>query len=409
MYNFKNIIWLLAIGLLLASCGIFGGNTPKKAKPGEIVWRVPNSEVFTISTQPAIDGKQVYVIQDASIKALLLSNGQELWRHKICQSGAECDYSHKIIYSNTKVFYDQGYNIKAFDKKNGKQIWKTHITDIPDETSGIGSPVMSQDAKYLFAGRDGYVVKLRKSDGKIVRRFMLDRMVPEGENQGSTNPIISPFGDNILYVPASYYNRSAPNGKKYGANMFAFDAGTGELIWEKHLKFTVDNPYPHIPKDSLTASPPIYDIALTASSIIALQGKLIVSINRHSGKIQWFKFFPQSGFKVGLSVKKDAIYAASNGHYAYKLDLKTGEVIWTRDIFYSSSSITTVENGRLYFVNNAGGAIWVLDTKDGSVIYRELPPNYKNDDYDVYISSLAVGEGYMVDVGSKAVYCLTVP
>ncbi|WP_170864277.1 hypothetical protein [Fodinibius roseus] len=51
----------------------------------------------------------------------------------------------------------------------------------------------------------------------------------------------------------------------------------------------------------------------------------------------------------------------------------------------------------------------MLNASDGSVIYHENTPNYKNDDYDVYISSLGVGEGYMVNVGSKAVYCLRVP
>jgi hypothetical protein len=42
------------------------------------------------------------------------------------------------------------------------------------------------------------------------------------------------------------------------------------------------------------------------------------------------------------------------------------------------------------------------------VRYRP-PPGHKTDSYDIYISSLGVGEGYMVNVGSKAVYCLTIP
>lgn len=39
---------------------------------------------------------------------------------------------------------------------------------------------MSQDEQYLYAGRKGYVLKLRKSDGQIVQRYELDRMVPDG-------------------------------------------------------------------------------------------------------------------------------------------------------------------------------------------------------------------------------------
>src|SRR5699024_4152555 len=172
-------------------------------------------------------------------------------------------------------------------------------------------------------------------------------------------------------------------------------------------EYKIDNYLTEQKGDSLLVGPPIYDIALTESTIVALQGKAIVTFSREMGEINWFKNFPKSGFDVGLSVKNGSIYAASNGHYAFRLDLQTGEVIWKRNIFYSNTSITTVKKSRLYFNNSGGGAIWVLDTKNGSIIYRELPPNYKHDSYDVYISSLAVGEGYMVNVGSKAVYCLT--
>ena len=75
----------------------------------------------------------------------------------------------------------------------------------------------------------------------------------------------------------------------------------------------------------------------------------------------------------------------------------------------SNTSIPTVQDGRLYFTNSGGGDIWVLDTRDGSVIYNKKPPGHSKDSFDVYISSLGVGEGYMVNVGSRAVYCLKVP
>lgn len=409
MKHTKIITYIFTVSTLLSSCDIFGGGGEKKLEAGEVVWRDVNSEGFTISTQPAIDADKVYLIQNARIKAFSLSDGKEIWQHKICQTGAECDYSRKIIYSQNKVFYDQGYNIKAFNKETGRMVWKTHVTSISNETSGIGSPVMSHDEMYLYAGRKGYVMKLRKSNGQIVRRFELERLKPKGVMQGSTNPIISPFGDNILYVPTGWYDASAPVGEKFGANLFAFDAATGELIWETKVEYWIDNYITDKPGDSLLVGPPIYDIAVTETSIVALQGKAIVAFNRNNGKIKWFKNFPKSGFDVGLSVKNGSIYAASNGHYAYRLDIESGEVVWKRNILYSNTSITTVKKGRLYFNNSGGGAIWVLDTKDGSIIYRELPPNFKNDSYDVYISSLAVGEGYMVNVGSKAVYCLTVP
>lgn len=407
----KIVTYIIITSSVLSSCELFGGGNKKdeKVAGGEMVWKVENAEELTVSTQPAIEDGRVYVIQNANLRAFVLKTGKHLWSNQICDSGRDCDYTRKIILDEAKIYYDQGYDILAVDKTDGSLIWETDVTSNGDEVSGIGAPIMSQDENYLYAGRKGYVVKLRKSDGQIVRKYPLNRLVPEGVIQGSTEPIISPFGDNILYIPTAYYNFSTG---KFGGNIFAFEAGTGELIWEKHLKFKVPNPITEEPADSGFVHPPIEDIALTESSIVALAGREVVVLNRFTGEIRWFKY---DGFDVGLAVKNGSIYAVSLGSgpshppQAYRLDLQTGEIIWHTNVEYSNTSIPTVKNGRLYFVNSGGGAIWVLDTKDGSVIYRELPPGFKNDNFDVYISSLAVGDGYMVDVGSQAVYCLTVP
>lgn len=227
--------------------------------------------------------------------------------------------------------------------------------------------------------------------------------------QGATEPIISSFGEDILYVPTHYYDRTTPGEEGFGANMFAFDASSGDILWETRVEYKIDNYFTEEPGDSVAVSPPIYDIELTPSSIVALQGKAIVVFNRSAGNIQWVTNLPKSGFDVGLAVEEGAVYAASIGTFAHKLDLQTGEELWQQNIKFSNTSIPTVQNGRLYFNNSGGGGIWVLDTDDGSVIYHKNTPNYKKDNFDVYISSLGVGEGYMVNVGSKAVYCLRVP
>lgn len=403
----KIIVYVIALSSVAAACELFGGNEERNG--GEAVWSVKNQEILTVSTQPALDKTRVYFIQDAKLKAYTLAEGNQVWSNQICRQGTSCDYSRKIIQTEDKLYIDQGFNIQAHSKITGRVVWATDITDDAREVSGIGSPIMSQDTQYLYAGRNGYVLKLRKDTGEIAGRFELDRLVPEGVTQGSTEPVISPFGDDILYVPTHYYDRTTPGEEEFGANMFAFDASTGELKWETRVEYKIDNHYSEQAGDSIVVSPPIYDIELTNSSIVALQGKSVIVLNRYNGDIRWFQNFPGSGFDVGLAVKDESIYAASVGHHAHRLDLKTGEVIWTRNITYANTSIPTVQNGRMYFNNSGGGGIWVLRTEDGSVIYHKNTPRYAQDDFDVYISSLGVGEGYMVNVGSKAVYCLRVP
>ncbi|MEX0609284.1 MAG: PQQ-binding-like beta-propeller repeat protein [Balneolaceae bacterium] len=402
-------IYVILISSLLSSCGLFGGGDDD-IKGGEVVWSVKNQEILTVSTKPTIDEDHVYFIQDAKLKSYTLKKGEHRWSVRICQQGRTCDYSRTIVQTEDLLFIDQGFTIQAHAKSDGRIIWETNITDDAVEVSGIGSPIMSQDQTYLYAGRKGYVLKVQKSNGEIIHRYELDRMVPDGVIQGSTEPIISPFGDDILYVPGSYFDHSQPTPEKAsGGNIFAFNALNGALIWEREIIVTIPNPYPDIPGDSLTGSPMIYDISVTEDEVIVLAGFSIVALDRMTGDPVWKTYFSKGGFDVGLAVKDNGVYAASIGSFATRLDLLTGNVLWQRDIKFSNTSIPTIQDGRMYFNNSGGGGIWVLDTEDGSVIYNEPPPNHSNDSFDVYISSLGVGEGYMVNVGSKAVYCLTVP
>jgi outer membrane protein assembly factor BamB len=403
------ILTYFTVITLMTSCELFGGGGGDNGvNGGEVVWQLENQTDRLVSTQPLIENDRVYFLQDGYLKAYTIEEGKYVWSTQVAQTSAG-DYSRKIIANNKMLFLDQGYNIKAFSKNNGFVLWNTRITDDGQEVAGIGSPIMSQDETYLYAGRREYVVKVRKSDGQIAGHYPLDRLVPEGVTQGSTEPIISPFGDGILYVPASYYDRTTPGEEEFGANMFAFEASTGKIIWQTRVEYAIDDTRTEMPGDSVIVSPPIYDIELTESYIVALQGRAVIALDRRTGQMRWYTNFPESGFDVGLAVQGNGVYAASVGSFAHKLDLHTGEELWRQDIRFSNTSIPTVRNGRLYFNNSGGGGIWVLDTDDGSVIYNQNTPNYRQDNFDVYISSLGVGEGYMVNVGSKAVYCLKVP
>ncbi|HET8864257.1 MAG TPA: PQQ-binding-like beta-propeller repeat protein [Gracilimonas sp.] len=398
------ITHLCLCAALLSSCELFGGGDTGPGG-GEVVWKVENSTDRLVGTQPLIEEGTVYFVQDTQLKAYTLKEGKRLWSINTGNG----NFSRAILSSENTLYLDEGFSIKAISKANGRMLWNNPVTPDATEFSGMGSPVMSQDKEYLYAGRRDYVLQVRKSDGAVTQRYPIDRLVPEGVSQGATEAIISPYGDGILYVSGTSFDRTTPGEERYRGNLFAFHAATGDLVWELRAEFLVDDYNTEQPGDSLLVSPPIYDMALTDSLIVLLQGFAIVAVNRSDGTIEWVHNFFDSGFDVGLAVDAEAIYAASIGTYAHKLDLTTGEELWRKDIFYSNTSIPTVQNNRLYFTNSGGGDIWVLDTSSGKVIYSKLPPGYKTDSHDIYISSLGVGEGYMVNVGSKAVYCLKVP
>lgn len=76
------------------------------------------------------------------------------------------------------------------------------------------------------------------------------------------------------------------------------------------------------------------------------------------------------------------------------------------DIKFTSGTLLTLQKGNLYFNNNGGGGIWVIDTSTGDVIFNSAPPGHQQNSHDVYLSSLAVGNGYMINVGHLRLYAL---
>tara|TARA_R110002124_G_C8936826_1_gene512397 strand:- start:33 stop:590 length:558 start_codon:yes stop_codon:yes gene_type:complete len=136
---------------LLSSCELFGGRDEGPGG-GEVVWKVENQNILTVSTQPLIENGIAYFIQDSQLKAYTLKEGKHLWNMRLCQQLRSCDYSRTIVHDGDLLFIDQGFFIKAISKASGALRWSALITNDATEVSGIGSPVMSQDAEYLYAG-----------------------------------------------------------------------------------------------------------------------------------------------------------------------------------------------------------------------------------------------------------------
>jgi len=136
-------------------------------------------------------------------------------------------------------------------------------------------------------------------------------------------------------------------------------------------------------------------------------------LDRFTGEPVWERFFPNDGFiSVGITIAEEKIFVGTNRGNLYAIDIATSDVVWAVRIFWTNDNLFTYDNGRLYFCNEnilSGGAIWVLDAATGGVIWSGLPPESQDDSYSRFSSTVAVGEGHMVNIGTKKVYCLTLP
>jgi outer membrane protein assembly factor BamB len=61
------------------------------------------------------------------------------------------------------------------------------------------------------------------------------------------------------------------------------------------------------------------------------------------------------------------------GENVYALDLQTGEQLWRTKIRGSISTTLTIRDGTVYFCNESGGELWMLDAEGGEVLCHSYP------------------------------------
>ncbi|HET8865334.1 MAG TPA: PQQ-binding-like beta-propeller repeat protein [Gracilimonas sp.] len=346
----------------------------------------------------------IFFYQAGYLKSAKLSTGELNWSTMVASNGSAGSFRN-LLSVEENIYLDRGFFFRAYNKETGHLVWNTNYTNDGHEFSGLGGPRISQDEKSLYLPRRTTVLKVSKSSGSITMEFILDRLIPESLHQSATDPI--PYG-NMLYVPTVYYDTiNAPVMVK--GNIFAFSRTTGELVWERKGPNKVQPTDEFETTDSLLIESSIYDIDVFGDYLVAGVGPSVMLTNRFTGEIIWHvpikdrRFLGSPGHEntfgaidVGLTVDESGIYLVTLDGPARKLDWETGGEIWSVNILYSNTSIPTVINGKLYFNNSGGGGIWVIDTTDGRVLFNSRPPANNGS----YISSLGVGSGYMVNIGT---------
>jgi outer membrane protein assembly factor BamB len=155
----------------------------------------------------------------------------------------------------------------------------------------------------------------------------------------------------------------------------------------------------------------VFGVEVAGDLVVCTIGQEIMAFNRFTGQMVWQRFFPNDAFCSGLTISENRIYAgAQTEPGVHCLDLMTGATVWRTNLQSGSIfDILTVKDGKVYFCVAIGGGIFILDANNGRLIWNGNPPEASRDRYANFFSNLGVGEGYMINVGTKKVYCLTVP
>ena len=416
----KSIITGIILGsLLFISCGIFGsdGGDELPGAPGEIIWSVDHKKTQTVSTQPLIDDDRVFVLHDGFLRAYELKTGDLIWSQTLFTNGKTRIFMLNLLKDEEFVYIDWGFSFAAFSKENGNRRWITNYTTDGRDFSGTGGARMSMDDSYLYLPRNRKVLKADKTTGNIVLEFSLLSRVPDGIVQGATETLVSPSGDEFLYVATGMWDTTGEQDMLRG-NLFAFNKHSGEIIWAytppNRVKAT-----PDFEADSVLVASHLLEIDVLDEFIYASGGPLVMKLNRHTGQKEWIwpiksiRFAGATGTgntvdssNEGMTVDETGIYMATVDGFAIKFNLENGSEIWRTDIKFTQEGIITLSNDKLYFTNNGGGEIWVLDKMSGEVVFNALPPGFETNRNDVYLSSLGVGNGFLVNTGAMRVYAL---
>jgi outer membrane protein assembly factor BamB len=295
------------------------------------------------------------------------------------------------------LFLNHSGWIKAFDLETGSVMWMTDL----DVLGSIDLSIMTQNASHLFLGRRGEVIRLSKSSGAIDLTIRLDSLKQGDLVQDAFDPVVAP--DNLLYVPTFY----RPPDQPYKGNLFCYNAQTGDYVWG--IRVPDRKVYLSDLGDSVSASTGLEKCAVEDSLVVICPGQFVYAFNRFTGQKVWERFFEHDAFDVSLTIEGGRIYLGSINPGVFALELVSGQTLWHTKTKGGGSiqTILSIAGSRLYFCDSS--RLWVVDIGQGAIMWNGFPPEYISDRFAVYLSPVAVGEGYMVNVGSKRVYCLTVP
>lgn len=381
------IIFLgLAIILLFTCFECENSVEPPITLEAEVVWSFdfPNGiKAFSDRVMPVIDNGYTYIAVDSTLRCVELESGKQKWKIFLGIAGNRLIRSSKLLHSGNLLFLNHAEWVKAFDKNNGSLVWETIIENYTD----IDLSIMSQNENSLLLGGQGEVVKLNKLSGQIELRIELTQMMAGGRLQLAYNPVISNSND-YIYVPTGYVTYEGSKG-----NLLCYNSVTGEFLWG----FPANENFG------------INTCAIKGNTVVFAVASAMIALNRFTGEKLWKTKIANEGFWSSVIIDGETVYMGSAAlSMMYAFDFNSGKLKWkSEDTKSSIITIPTAIDNRIYFCNLA--YIYVVNTANGSTIWKSLPPEYRDDSSYRYISSVAVGEGYMVCVGNKKVYCLTDP
>lgn len=262
-----------------------------------------------------------------------------LWDEQV-GSGVNQQYLklYPLLLDDHLVIADRSGVVTSLNLNTGKTLWKSHLESIL--TGGVGGDKQS----HIVSTRDGEIIKL-SSTGKVLWRVQ------------NSSEVLAPAVavDNRVVIRST-------DGK-----IIALDLASGQQVWS----YKRDVPALSLRGNSqpVVLYGRIY-AGLDNGRLVALDlsdGRLLldVAIALPSGRSELERMVDIDGEAI---LDNGILYMASFQGRAVALDIRRGQILWTRKI--STSSGVALSGSTVFMVDDRDH-IWALDKNNGATLWKQ--------------------------------------
>ena len=338
------IISLIAVTMLVASCGVFG-DKDDELEPMELVkftqtvkikkiWSAKvggDAEFLRLGLRPVGDGSRIYAAShDGNVIAFNPENGRQIWRNKL---ETELTAGPGVGEGRVVVTSGDGFAI-ALDAATGEEQWRADI-----EGESLAQPLVKDDTVILQT-IDNRLEALSLFDGR--KRWTVVQDAPVLTMRGSADPTI--VGNTVI---AGFDS----------GRIVAADLDSGTIEWESLLS----PPQGRSDLDRLSDIDGSFAVVGQDIYAAGYQGRL-ASLASESGQVLWSRDI--SSFS-GVAADWNSVYTLTDEGEVVALKRSTGDEIWrnasllrrepTLPVPFNTMVVVGDLEGYLHFFNNIDG------------------------------------------------------
>ncbi len=348
-----NKVWrlsgLIALTLVLASCGLFG-DKEEELQPKKLVkfkdtlnvkrlWSTKvggDSEFLLVGLRPAGDGNLIYAAsQDGKVVAIDPNSGKQRWKTDL---DVELSAGPGVGEGVVAVASKDGY-VVVLETSSGDEQWRSFVGG---ET--LAQPLVKGDS-VVVQTIDNRLVAYAKFDGR--QRWAIEQKTPVLTMRGASSPMS--VGSSVI---AGFDN----------GQLVAVNLDTGDIEWDSMLSLPTGR------SDLDRLSDIDGAIAVVGQDVYAAgyQGR-IASLAVESGQVLWSR---EISSHVGMAADWNSVYTTRDNGEVISLLRTNGAETWRNDDLLRRDPTLPIPFHTAVVVGDFEGYLHFFSSIDGKPVAR---------------------------------------